>query len=78
MMFQRQNGGDWYNVVENGVSRTPMVLRGSALSETFEIRRVGYMVAYLVDGVTVYISPIYSFGDLLGNGCLYASLDSIG
>ncbi len=78
LMFQRQNGSDWYNVVENGVARTSMALRVGALDETFEIRRVGYRVAYLVNGITAYVSAIYSFGDLLANGCLYASLDSIG
>lgn len=77
-MFQQANGFNLYGVVENGIQAIKGVIRDSGLDESFEVRRVGYKVTYLVNGTTIYTSRINSFGDLVATGCLFAPLDAIG
>lgn len=77
--FQLVAGILFVSVVELGVTQVSNVEYDT--TATFEVRRVGTQVLYLVktaDGTTVlYRSTTPSFGTLFVNGCLYISSDQI-
>lgn len=77
--FFRESSVDCYRIVERGNSAIIATqTRAGGLGETFEIRRSGETVYYLVDGVLLHTSTLRSTGAAIASSCLYASTDLIG
>jgi hypothetical protein len=77
--FFREASVDCYRIVERGDSSILSTqTRAGGFGETFEIRRSGETVYYLVDGVLLHTSRLRSTGAAVASSCLYASTDTIG
>jgi len=65
-----------WRVIERGVYKTAAVVRGAC--DTFEIRRYGGQVAYVVNDSVRYVSEAASTGLVILNACLFTSGDAVG
>lgn len=80
--FLMGSGQNFYAVIEKGVIGS-LQTRASGLDDSFEIRRIGRTVTYVVYDAVGNIAfqqtssaPLY--GPVIASGCLYASGDTIG
>lgn len=62
------------SVVESGVVKTSLF---SAPGSVLSVRRMGFSVDYLIDGVSVYASKVPSVGVLVASAFLYSAGDIV-
>ena len=75
-LFQSAGGVRLVSVVERGIER--VAAQTHANDAVFRIERVRDVVAYKVDGTTVYTSSTSLNGGVVVVSCLYAAEDGVG